>query len=53
MYTIITGSFCGTLSSFKAHELGSIVIKEVLKRANVCPDEVSEVIIGQVSKNTL
>nr|XP_048700063.1 acetyl-CoA acetyltransferase, cytosolic isoform X3 [Caretta caretta] len=31
-----------------AHELGSIVIKEVLKRANVNPEEVSEVIFGQV-----
>ncbi|XP_044865468.1 acetyl-CoA acetyltransferase, cytosolic isoform X2 [Mauremys mutica] len=31
-----------------AHELGSVVIKEVLKRANVNPEEVSEVIFGQV-----
>lgn len=32
---IITGSFYGTLSSLKAHQLGSILISEVLKRANV------------------
>ncbi|CAM5101672.1 unnamed protein product [Eretmochelys imbricata] len=42
------GSFNGALSTMHAHELGSIVIKEVLKRANVNPEEVSEVIFGQV-----
>ncbi|KAK7791715.1 hypothetical protein R5R35_000289 [Gryllus longicercus] len=41
------GSFCGALSSVKAHELGSIAIKEALKRANVDPKDVSEVILGQ------
>ncbi|XP_006021975.1 acetyl-CoA acetyltransferase, cytosolic isoform X1 [Alligator sinensis] len=42
------GSFNGALSAMQAHELGSIVIKEVLKRANINPEEVSEVIFGQV-----
>uniref|UniRef100_A0A8D0GHH6 Acetyl-CoA acetyltransferase 2 n=1 Tax=Sphenodon punctatus TaxID=8508 RepID=A0A8D0GHH6_SPHPU len=42
------GSFNGALSTMHAHELGSIVIKEVLKRANINPEEVSEVIFGQV-----
>ncbi|XP_069695303.1 acetyl-CoA acetyltransferase, cytosolic [Periplaneta americana] len=42
-----TGSYNGLLSSLKAHELGSIVIKEALVRANVQPEEVSEVIMGQ------
>lgn len=42
------GSFCGTLSSLKASDLGSIVIKESLKRANLEPTDVSEVIFGQV-----
>ncbi|XP_050805754.1 acetyl-CoA acetyltransferase, cytosolic [Gopherus flavomarginatus] len=42
------GSFNGALSTLHAHELGSVVIKEVLKRANVNPEEVSEVIFGQV-----
>lgn len=41
------GSFCGTLSSLKASDLGSIVIKESLKRANLEPTDVSEVIFGQ------
>ncbi|KAL8186003.1 UNVERIFIED_CONTAM: Acetyl-CoA acetyltransferase, cytosolic [Gekko kuhli] len=42
------GSFNGTLSTLHAHELGSVAVKEVLKRANVKPEEVSEVIFGQV-----
>lgn len=42
------GSFCGALSSVKASDLGSIVIKECLARAAVDPKDVSEVIIGQV-----
>lgn len=32
----------------KASDLGSVVIKESLARANVNPTEVSEVILGQV-----
>ncbi|GFO13826.1 myosin-vi [Plakobranchus ocellatus] len=42
------GSFNGALSSFPAHELGSIAIKEALNRAKVKGNEVSEVILGQV-----
>ncbi len=42
------GSFNGTIGNLPAHELGSIVIKEVLKRARVEAPEVSEVILGQV-----
>ncbi|MBI4724427.1 MAG: acetyl-CoA C-acetyltransferase [Rhodomicrobium sp.] len=42
------GSFNGALSSVPAHELGRTVITEALKRANVEPGEVSEVIMGQV-----
>ncbi|XP_011496714.1 PREDICTED: acetyl-CoA acetyltransferase, cytosolic [Ceratosolen solmsi marchali] len=41
------GSFCGLLSSLKASDLGSIVIKESLSRANLKPTDVSEVILGQ------
>ncbi|XP_050441389.1 acetyl-CoA acetyltransferase, cytosolic [Adelges cooleyi] len=41
------GSFCGSLSSLKSHQLGRAVISEVLKRADVSPNDVSEVIIGQ------
>uniref|UniRef100_A0A0K8U9W5 Acetyl-CoA acetyltransferase n=1 Tax=Bactrocera latifrons TaxID=174628 RepID=A0A0K8U9W5_BACLA len=41
------GSFNGSLSKLKASELGSVVIKEVLKRANVNSSDVDEVVIGQ------
>ncbi len=40
------GKFGGTLKSVSAVELGSIVIKEALKRANVKPEDVDEVIMG-------
>jgi hypothetical protein len=36
------------LSTLRAHEIGSMVIKEALIRAKVQPEEVSEVIMGQV-----
>ena len=39
-----------------AHDLGAVVIKEALKRAQVNPEDVSEVILGQVytaGKNNL
>ncbi|XP_043925619.1 acetyl-CoA acetyltransferase, cytosolic [Protopterus annectens] len=42
------GSFTGALSSFPAHELGSAVIKEALKRAGIGAEVVSEVILGHV-----
>ncbi|XP_076976877.1 acetyl-CoA acetyltransferase, cytosolic isoform X2 [Tamandua tetradactyla] len=42
------GSFNGALSTVRVHDLGSVVIKEVLKRAKVAPEEVSEVIFGHV-----
>ena len=35
------GSFGGTLASLPAHELGSVVIKAALQRANVQPGDVS------------
>ena len=42
------GSFLGTLSSVPATKLGSIVIKESLKRANIDFELVDEVIMGNV-----
>ncbi len=42
------GSFNGALSTLPAHELGRIVITELLARANVERGEVSEVILGQI-----
>ncbi|XP_065353560.1 acetyl-CoA acetyltransferase, cytosolic [Cloeon dipterum] len=41
------GSFCGALSTLKAHDLGSVVIKEALNRAKLDPSAVNEVIMGQ------
>lgn len=42
------GSLNGALSTVPLHDLCSAVIKDVLKRAGVKPDEVSEVIMGHV-----
>lgn len=42
------GSFNGSLSSQSAPQLGSVAIKEALRRANVSPEKVSEVIMGNV-----
>lgn len=42
------GSFMGSLANISAPELGAIVIKEVLNRANVQPGQVDEVIMGNV-----
>ena len=42
------GKFSGTLAKTPAPELGAIVIAEVLRRAGVKPDQVDEVIMGQV-----
>ena len=42
------GSFNGSLASVSAHELGQTVISEAVSRAGVAPEDVSEVILGQV-----
>ncbi len=42
------GKFGGSLSSFSASELGAKVIEEVLKRAQLKPEQVDEVILGNV-----
>jgi acetyl-CoA C-acetyltransferase len=42
------GKFGGTLAKIPAPELGSIVIKEALSRARLAPEQVDEVIMGQV-----
>ena len=42
------GKFGGSLAKTAATELGSIVIKEVLARAGLSPDQIGEVIMGQV-----
>jgi acetyl-CoA C-acetyltransferase len=42
------GSFLGSFASTPAHELGRIAILAALEQAGVAPDEVTEVILGQV-----
>jgi|SRR5437899_1440226 len=42
------GSFNGSFAATPAHELGALVIKELLARAGVEAGEVDEVILGQV-----
>jgi acetyl-CoA C-acetyltransferase len=42
------GAFLGTFASTPAHELGRVAIEAALAQAGVGPEEVSEVILGQV-----
>ena len=42
------GAFNGGLSSVPAHYLGQVAIEEAMRRASVSPDEVDEVIMGQI-----
>jgi acetyl-CoA C-acetyltransferase len=42
------GSFGGSLSSFSAPELGAAVINELVKTAGIKPDDVQEVVMGNV-----
>jgi acetyl-CoA C-acetyltransferase len=42
------GKFGGSLAKTPAAELGALVIRKVLERAGVAPEQVSEVIMGQV-----
>ena len=42
------GAFNGALAGHSAAELGQVVIAEALKRANISPADVSEVLMGQV-----
>ncbi len=42
------GSFNGALSGVAASYLGTVAIKEALNRAGVAPEEVDEVILGQI-----
>src|SRR3954469_11602532 len=42
------GKFSGSLAKTPAADLGALVIRKVLERAGVAPEQVSEVILGQV-----
>ena len=42
------GTYKGSLKKLRCHELGSIVIKDVLKKSKYTAEEINEVIMGQV-----
>ena len=42
------GAVGGTLKNMQGHNLGSVVIKKVLKKSKIKPNDVDEVIMGQV-----
>ncbi len=42
------GSFNGALSALPAHDLGAVAVKAAVERAKVAPEEVDEVILGQI-----
>jgi acetyl-CoA C-acetyltransferase len=42
------GSFNGAFATLPAHELGAVAVKGALERAGVAPEEVQEVILGQI-----
>lgn len=42
------GNFGGSLANLPAHTLGAAVIADVIKKAGIKPEQVSEVIFGQV-----
>ncbi len=47
------GSFNGGLSGFSATQLGAIAVKEAIRRAEIKPDEIDEVLIGNVLQGGL
>lgn len=46
------GRYGGALKSMNSGNLASIVIKEAVKRAGITPDQVDEVILGEVRQST-
>ena len=42
------GTFRGSLKNMQGHELGSVVIKESIKRSNLKLKDIDELIMGQV-----
>ena len=42
------GKFGGSLARISAQELGALVITEALRRAKLAPEQVEDVIMGQV-----
>ena len=44
------GSYGGSLKNMSAIDMGALVVAEAVKRANISPKEVDEVIVGQVGQ---
>ncbi len=44
------GSYGGSLKTVSAIDMGAMVVKEAVKRANIQPSDVDEVVIGQVGQ---
>ena len=42
------GKYNGGLSSYEAHDLGAEVIKNLIKQSNILPEDIDEIIMGQV-----
>ena len=42
------GTFNGSLKKMQAHDLGSAVVKEIIKKSKLKSDEIDELIMGQV-----
>lgn len=45
------GRYMGALKNVEAYDLASLVLQEVVERANIQPDQVDEVIMGQSYQN--
>ena len=45
------GTFNGSLKNMQGHELGSVVIKEGIKKSKLNPNDIDEIIMGQVLTN--
>lgn len=46
------GRYGGSLRQFTTGEMGSVAIKEAVKRAKILPEQVEEVIMGEVRQST-
>ena len=42
------GAFCGSLKNMQGHDLGSIVIKEAIRKSKLKSNDIDEIIMGQV-----
>jgi acetyl-CoA C-acetyltransferase len=45
------GRYMGALKTIEAYDLAALVLKEATKKANITPDQVDEVIVGQSYQN--